>query len=63
MHALGEEPQVYALADVFALLDSRPDIAALNSHIELKYVVDQDLIAMLNEKTRIPALDTPDAEK
>ena len=60
---LGTEPQVYALVDVFALLDSRPDIAALNSHIELKYVVDQDLIAMLNEKTKIPSIDSPDTEK
>jgi N,N'-diacetyllegionaminate synthase len=42
-----------ALSDVFRHLDARPEIAALNSHIQLKYKVDQELISLLNEKTRI----------
>ncbi len=40
-------------ANVFALLDARPDIAALNSHLTLKYKTDQALIDELNKKTRI----------
>ena len=55
---LGADQEVYRLQDVFALLDARPDIAQRNAHIELKYVVDQDLITMLNEKTRLPPTGT-----
>lgn len=43
----------YALQDVLAILDKEPDLPALNSHIGLKYRTDEQLIAMLNEKTRI----------
>ncbi|MCK9488782.1 MAG: N-acetylneuraminate synthase family protein [Xanthomonadales bacterium] len=56
-----EPKTAYTLAEVFGVLDSHPEIAALNAHIELKYVVDQELIAMLNEKTRIPP--HPDAKR
>ena len=44
-----------ALSDVFHHLDAHPEIAALNSHIQLKYKNDQELISRLNEKTRIRA--------
>jgi len=43
----------YALADVLAILDAEPELAKLNGHIGLKYRTDENLIAMLNENTRI----------
>lgn len=42
------------LEDVFKVLDESPEIAQVNAHIELKYVTDQNLISMLNEKTKLP---------
>lgn len=41
------------IADVFDILDRDPDLAGRNGHIGLKYRTDQDLIDMLNKKTRI----------
>jgi len=43
----------YKLVDVFAVLDSEPELAAMNSHISVKYETDQALIEMLNKKTRL----------
>lgn len=44
----------YTTKEIFEVLDEHPEIAAINAHIELKYVADQALVDMLNEKTRIP---------
>lgn len=52
---LGGDRKAISLPDVFTLLDSRPDIAERNAHLELKYVSDQNLIALLNSATRIPS--------
>lgn len=43
----------YLGRDIFAILDSNPDLPKLNAHLKLKYVTDKDLIALLNEKTRM----------
>jgi spore coat polysaccharide biosynthesis protein SpsF (cytidylyltransferase family) len=43
----------YTLRDVITYLDHHPDIAAINSHLTLKYKTDQSLIDLLNEKTKI----------
>lgn len=51
---IGREPSAKKLAEVFAVLDDDPELAAMNSHISVKYETDQALIAMLNEKTRLP---------
>ena len=45
--------QTVALSAIFQQLDAHPEIAALNSHIQLKYRTDQELVERLNEKTRI----------
>lgn len=50
---LGGERKAIGLPEVLKLLDSRPDIAERNAHLELKYVSDQELIALLNSETRI----------
>jgi N,N'-diacetyllegionaminate synthase len=42
-----------ALSDIFRHLDARPELASVNSHIQLKYKTDQGLISLLNERTRI----------
>lgn len=47
----------YALADVLAILDANPELPKLNGHITLKYRTDDQLIEMLNEKTRIEFRD------
>jgi len=41
--------------NLFEILDHRPDITALNSHLALKYKVDQVLIDKLNRVTKIDA--------
>lgn len=38
---------------IFEYLDTNPDIAAINSHIQLKYKSDKDLIALLDKETKI----------
>ncbi len=43
----------YTLRDVITYLDHHPDIAAINSHLTLKYKTDQALIDLLNENTKI----------
>jgi spore coat polysaccharide biosynthesis protein SpsF (cytidylyltransferase family)/sialic acid synthase SpsE len=43
----------YTLRDVITYLDHHPEIAAINSHLTLKYKTDQALIDLLNEKTKI----------
>jgi N,N'-diacetyllegionaminate synthase len=43
----------YTLRDVITYLDHHPEIAALNSHLTLKYKTDQALIDLLNIHTRI----------
>jgi N,N'-diacetyllegionaminate synthase len=43
----------FSTDNVFAILDSSPDIVAINSHLSLKYKTDQALIDMLNKETRI----------
>ncbi len=48
----GQEP---SLPNVFSILDSEPDIPALNGHLTLRYRTDQQLIEKLNRVTRIPA--------
>jgi len=46
----------FNLKSIFAYLDEHPEVAKLNSHIQLKYKTDQSLIATLNEKTKIKTL-------
>jgi len=41
------------LIDVINYLDKNQEIAAINSHLTLKYKTDQALIDLLNEKTKI----------
>jgi len=43
----------YTLRDVINYLDQHPAIAAINSHLTLKYKTDQALIDLLNTHTRI----------
>ena len=43
----------YTLRDVITYLDHHPEIAAINSHLTLKYKTDQALIDLLNDKTKI----------
>jgi spore coat polysaccharide biosynthesis protein SpsF (cytidylyltransferase family) len=43
----------YTLRDVINYLDQHPEIAAINSHLTLKYKTDQALIDLLNTHTRI----------
>lgn len=43
----------FGINDIYKLLDGNPDIAAINSHITLKYKTDNELINTLNEKTKI----------
>lgn len=51
--ALGEEKDFYLAQEVFDVLDSSPDIVAINKHLTLKYKTDETLIALLNAKTKI----------
>ena len=43
----------YTLVDVFNFLDANPQVAEINAHIQAKYKVDEALINLLNEKTKI----------
>jgi spore coat polysaccharide biosynthesis protein SpsF (cytidylyltransferase family)/sialic acid synthase SpsE len=43
----------FNLKSIFTYLDEHPEVAKLNSHIQLKYKTDQALISTLNEKTKI----------
>lgn len=43
----------YTLVDIFNFLDANPKIAEINAHIQAKYKVDEALINLLNEKTKI----------
>lgn len=43
----------YTLKDVIAVLDANPELAEINSHINPAYMVNQELIDTLNEKTKI----------
>jgi len=47
------ENESYTLIDVINYLDKNQEIAAINSHLTLKYKTDQALIDLLNEKTKI----------
>lgn len=38
---------------IFDFLDTNPEIAAINSHIQLKYKSDKELIALLDKETKI----------
>ncbi len=51
---LGSGADAHPLSRVFEIMDSHPEIASLNSHIETKYVVDKELIALLDRVTRLP---------
>ncbi len=46
----------FNLKSIFAYLDEHPEVAQINSHIQLKYRTDQSLISILNEKTKIKTL-------
>ena len=46
----------FNLKSIFAYLDEHPEVAQMNSHLQLKYKTDQSLIATLNEKTKIKTL-------
>jgi len=50
--AQGKEP---TLANVFAILDTYPEIAKINAHCQLTFKVDRDLIAKLDRLTKITA--------
>ena len=39
--------------ELFSILDDHPEIVKINSHIQLKYKTDQDLIDKLNKATRM----------
>lgn len=41
------------LKHIFAILDTRPDLVAINSHLALRYKTDQELIDKLDRLTRI----------
>ncbi|AWI24461.1 cytidylyltransferase domain-containing protein [Flavobacterium pallidum] len=43
----------YTLKDVIAVLDANPELAQINSHINPAYMINQELIDTLNEKTKI----------
>lgn len=43
----------FSTDNIFAILDSSPEIVAINSHLSLKYKTDQALIDMLNNETKI----------
>lgn len=51
--ALEEANQEADTHAIFSLLDERPELAALNAHLTLKYKTDPQLIDTLNKKTRI----------
>lgn len=41
------------LKNIFRILDNRPDLVRINSHLTLKYKSDQSLISYLNKVTKI----------
>ncbi|MBD1912365.1 MULTISPECIES: N-acetylneuraminate synthase family protein [unclassified Leptolyngbya] len=43
----------YTLTDIFLFLDNNPNVASINSHKSLRYRDDNQLIALLNEETKI----------
>lgn len=51
--AVGAEKSFYSAQEVFGVLDSSPDIVSINKHLTLKYKADEELIALLNTKTKI----------
>lgn len=54
VQALNFDPSVsYDTDGILSTLDSMPEISALNSSNELKYVADSNLIATLNQQTRL----------
>lgn len=48
-----ETGNMYTLRELFDFLDGNPEVVALNSDMKLTYKTDQNLINLLNEKTRI----------
>lgn len=52
--------RVFPLTEVIALLDSNPDLAALNSQAKLRWRDDRELIDLLNKKTRLRPERSPD---
>lgn len=43
----------YTLDDLIKYLDSNPEVSNINSHLDLKYKTDQNLINLLNKETKI----------
>lgn len=43
----------YSIRRLYKFLDENPKVSKLNSHISLVYKTDEDLIKLLNEKTKI----------
>jgi N,N'-diacetyllegionaminate synthase len=43
----------YRAQEVFSVLDANPNIAKINSHLTLKYQSDKQLVALLDEETRM----------
>lgn len=50
---LGNGSESYTADRIFAVLDSDPAIARINSHLTLKYRTDKELIDTLNRETRM----------
>lgn len=50
---LAEQGMDSSLLNVFKILDENPDIPQMNAHKTLVYQTDQNLIKLLNEKTRL----------
>lgn len=50
---LNEHKLSAATEHIFNYLDTHPEVAAINSHIMLKYQTDQNLIDLLNTQTKI----------
>lgn len=53
VHQNFENNPDFDIKDIFEFLDSNPEISKINSHIQLKYKTDQNLIDILNSKTKI----------
>jgi len=43
----------YSIDEAYKFLDQNPDIARINSHIKQKYLIDNELIAILDKATKI----------
>lgn len=50
---VSNENEDYDLSDILTFLDANPAIAAINKDCQLKYKTDQNLIDLLNEKTKM----------